>query len=130
MMTWKRTEKTLFWFQLSSIQIVRQVIRLNHLNTGHPHYPVFRFDFLILVQTKRYVVCCGKLNNTPFLFGVFIWDKLVYVQVTTNCQYSSAPRKNARLLNRRTFFDVIMSPKWAHKRCIIFSWLVIQRDNT
>ena len=46
---------------------------------------------IILYLFQYYiVVCCFKVNDTGVLLKVLIQNKLVYVQVITNCQYSAA----------------------------------------
>ena len=46
---------------------------------------------IILYLFQYYiVVCCFKVNDTGVLLKVLIQNKLAYVQVITNCQYSAA----------------------------------------
>ena len=60
-----RTEKGLFWSNMSSIWMVRTVLWLYHLNTGHPYCPAFRW-----IQCSGVQYSGGYVTTIDLCFSV------------------------------------------------------------
>ena len=70
-------KKACLWSKMSDIQIVRQVMWLYHLNTGHPYYLVFRCGrysdgyctWEVLFANPK----CSNLYANPKCSNLFLW---------------------------------------------------------